>query len=155
MNAVGTAEWVELVNTYDKPVNLEGYAVADSVSMVGGPDAAHAIRFPGGASIDPGAYLIVVRNTNAEMPPVKHMGNACLVNAPADLVCYYMTWEIGNKAGETVYFLAQDDKVLASAVYPPSAVDTVAGYKSWARLPDTMGDFAPSKTDTPGAANLP
>ena len=155
MNAIGTNEWVEIVNTYDKAVNLEGYAIADSVTMVGGPDVPNALRFPAGASIEPGGYLLAVRNLAAEVPPVKHTGTQCLPNAPADAVCYYMTWEIGNLTGETIYFLAQDDKTLTSADYPANAVDAMAGYKSWARSPDKTGAFAATMTDTPGAANKP
>lgn len=155
MVAIGTAEWVEIVNTYDKAVNLEGYAIADSVAMLGTPDIANAVRFPEGASIEPGGYLIVVRNVGAEVPPVKHTGAACVANAPASAVCYYMTWEISNLTGETVYFLSQQDKVLANAQYPANAVDEMAGFKSLARLPDTTGNFAASKTDTPAAANMP
>lgn len=155
MVAIGTSEWVEIVNTYDKAVNLEGYAIADSVSMLGTPDVANAVRFPEGASIEPGGYLIVVRNAGAEVPPVKHTGAACVANAAASAVCYYMTWEISNMTGETVYFLSQQDKVLANAQYPANAVDEMAGFKSWARLPDTTGSFAASKTDTPAAANMP
>lgn len=155
INALGTSEWVEIVNTYDKDVNLAGYALADSDTMVGGPDLVHALRFPSGASLAPGEYLIVVRNAAAEMPPVKHSGSDCVSNAPSSAACYYTTWEISGKKGEFIYFVDGNDQALQNAEYPMNAVDPLAGGATWARLPDKTGAFAVSKTATPGGPNLP
>lgn len=155
MNALGTSEWVEIVNTYDKPVSLVGYALADSDAMVGGPDLTNAVRFPDGATLAAGDYLIIVRNAAAETPPVKHSGSDCLSNAPASAACYYTKWEISGKSGEFIYFVDGNDQVVSNAEYPANAVDPLMGFATWARLPDKTGAFAASKTATPGGPNMP
>lgn len=152
INAIGTSEWVELVNPSATPADLCGYAMADSLK-VGGPDLTNAIRFPPGSTIPAGGYLIVLGDQTAEPTPTPHKD--CLPNAPPGSVCFYANWKISAANGEFMYFLSANDEMVTSAEYPMNAIDPLSGAGTWSRLPDKTGDFAASKTPTPGAENKP
>lgn len=50
------ADWVELVNTGGSPLDLSGYELRDNSDD-------HSWKFPAGATIAPGEYLVVAENT--------------------------------------------------------------------------------------------
>jgi hypothetical protein len=153
INALGTSEWVEIANKSAMAVDLGGHGVADSVKDVGGPNIADALRFPEDATIEPGGYIIILGDQEPESPPIKHTD--CLPNAPAGAVCYYAPWKISGSSGEFIHFLAPNNELITSSEYPANAVDPLTGGATWSRLPDLTGEFAASKTATPGAANQP
>lgn len=146
-------EWVEIVNTGDTPFNLGAYAFADSDSAAPGmPKLTDALRFPAEAVIPAKAYWIILGAQTAEPTPIAHPD--CLATAPAGTVCYYAPWKISASLGERLFFLAPNNDVITTADYPNSTIvipAPVAG-QTWARLPDTTGEFGIGKP-TPGAPN--
>lgn len=154
MYGIGSTEWVELASTYDKPVDLSGYGVADSKAMNGGPDFKNAIHFPEGTSIGPNDYIILSRNAVVEDPPVKHSGSTCVADAPSSSTCYYVDWEISNGMGEFIYIIDPAEKPIANFEYPAGTIDKDAGETgSYARIPDKTGNFTTTMTPTPGQPN--
>ena len=78
-----------------------------------------------------------------------HEKAACLPNATDP--CFYAVFGISAATGESVHFLAPDNKVISTTAYPQN-VTVPAADKTACRFPDLTGPFGLCRA-TPGAAN--
>ncbi len=137
-------EWVELANTTDEDVDLEGYGLCDEDAS-GDCDTDKMIRFPAGTTLTAGGFLLIL----TDQDPLEGVGpHATCLGGVSE--CFYAPWKVSAVDGETVRLLDTMDEEVNGLTYPPnSTVDSTASY---ARLPDGTGDPGVA-TPTPGAAN--
>jgi hypothetical protein len=156
----GDQEWVELFNNGTSEVDMSGLQVADSAKDGTGPKLSEALKFPVGTKIPAGGYILVAGKRPAgfgpaDVPPVCQTPDAgdSGVDAGADAGsvnnCFWAEWGISAKAGEVMYLLGADDKVLSQGAFPPNGA---AAGETWARLPNGTGPFAKG-SPTPRATN--
>ncbi|MBX3227261.1 MAG: lamin tail domain-containing protein [Labilithrix sp.] len=134
-------DWIELVNSGDAEVDLDGWQVADRDKDTGEPKLSEAVTFPPGTKLAPGAYALVNAGDNPDP-------------CPGPGLCFHAKFGISNKDGETIFLVRADGGVAGALVYPPDAANG-AGL-TWGRTPsgDPAGTFAITPA-TPGAANTP
>ena len=120
------ADWIELHNTTDAPVDLTGHYLSDD------PTAPHKWRLPDGTVIAPGGYITVWADDDTDASPGLHAsfklageGESILLTAPE----------------------ARDGAFLDSVTYGEQTVDVSSG-----RMPNGLGEFA-AMAASPGAAN--
>lgn len=136
-------EWVELFNAGAAPIDLSDVQLADSESD-GGARLSRAMRFPRGAMLSPGQYVLVLANqSDAGAGPQ----TTCLDGGPT--TCFHAGWSLSASRGETVWVLSPTGDAVARELYPMNATD--AG-STWGRLPNGTGAFAVNRP-TPGASN--
>lgn len=137
INEIGATgdEFVEIVNPTSKAISLDDLALADTDSTNGEPKIADAARFPKGAEIAPGEHLVVLCGQD----PSDGVGPHDKCGADGPDICYYATWSVSAKDGETVFLLSPSDEILAQAEYPADAASTG---NTWGRFPDVTGDLA-------------
>lgn len=137
-------EWVELANTTEEDVDLEGYGLCDEDAS-GDCEVAGAIRFPAGTTLPAGGFLLIL----TDQDPLEGIGphTTCLGGVSE---CFYAPWKVSAADGETIRLIDPTDEVVDELTYPPDA--TPGATASWGRIPDGTGD--PVVTiPTPGAAN--
>ncbi len=138
------AEWVELANTGDADVDLEGYGLCDE-DATGACEIASAIRFPAGTTLKTGEFLLIV----TDQDPALGVGpqNACLGGVTS---CFYAPWKISAADGETIRLVDGSDDEVSALTLPPNA--TADETESWGLLPDGEGE-PQLLAATPGAPN--
>lgn len=136
-------EWIELVNSGTKAIDVSGWSVADRDKTSGEPKLEDAVTFPSGTKLPASGY-IVVQGGGVDG------GKPCPDGAQA--YCFNAEFGISRKAGETIFLLAKDGGVVGTAVFP---ADAAAGDDSWGRIPsgDPEGAFELNQA-TPGAENV-
>jgi hypothetical protein len=140
------ADWIELGNSGDAEVDLDGHVVCDSDAN-GNCDLSNPLRFPSGTKLAPKAYLLILGGEPEDAGVGPHA--EC---APTGLTsCLYVPWKVSASNGEYVFLVSPNQEIVSSLLYPKDAV--LAG-QTWGRLPDLTGDPA-ANTPTPGAANAP
>jgi hypothetical protein len=138
------ADWVEIANASASTIDLGDYAVCDSDAN-GGCKVAEAVRFPKGTLLATKERAILVGNKDADAGVGP--GTDCIQGGPS--TCFYATWKVSAKNGESLFVLDANDQVIGEAKYPANAVPDG---QTWGRLPDFTGDFA-ANAPTPGAPN--
>ena len=119
-------DWIELLNVSDREVDLSGMYLSDR------KDNPRKWRFPKGATLAPGAYLIVWCDDDGKAKSGLHAN-------------FKM-----SKSGETVLLLDADERgnaLLDSVTFGEQQADV-----AWGRLPDGKGAFRPLPA-TPGKEN--
>lgn len=129
------ADFVELMNVGTTPVDVSGYAVADSNSD-GGPRVDHAFRLPAMTVIAPGGFLLVMMESNC---PAAREGTRCFRSESG----------ISQGDGENIHLLDATDRVVSTVAYPPNGAPSG---QSWGRAPGGTGAFRVMPR-TPGYAN--
>lgn len=113
-------EFIELVNNSDAPVDLSGWAIADSV------ETRHT--FPEGTIVPSGEAIVVFGGGT----PTGTFGGSLVQTASASFVGLAL-----NNGGDTIALLNPDDTEVVSLTYPGTVSDT-----SITRNPDISGmDF--------------
>ena len=137
-------EWVELLNSSARSVNIGGWGVTDSEDD-GSPRANRAVRFPSDTILAPGAFAVVLANQDASVDGFAIDCAGLPVSA-----CLVADWGISAADGEQVHLLDDVDGVRDSAAYaaPSGALDAV----SWGRVPDGLGPFT-ANAPSPNAPN--
>lgn len=147
--AIGSSEWLELVNTGTSELDVGDYAVADTDKTANTPKVADAIRFPAGTKVAAGGYVLVVLSKK-DLPVGPYAKEACVSGAATG--CFYAGFGVSATSGESVHLLAPDNSVITSVAYPKALPVPSTGNKTACRNPDKTGDFVVC-TGTPGAAN--
>lgn len=120
-------DWLEILNTGEIPVNLEGMFLSDE------PDDPQMWEFPD-TVIAPGEYVIVWCDDEPDEGPL-HAGFH--LNADGEFIGLYEPLAMGND-------------VIDSTSFGHQAIDV-----SYGRYPDGAGSFGYMPTPTPGAENAP
>jgi hypothetical protein len=150
--AVGTSEWIEIVNPGAATIDVSDYAIAGSKKDSTEPKTGSAMRFPAGTTIEPGARILIMTSKAKEDGVGPYTKEGCLPEGPE--TCFWASFGVSATAGETLHFLAPDDAIIMSTAIP-MGVSAEAGASttiSQCRLPDVTGDFAPCAI-TPGQPN--
>jgi hypothetical protein len=120
-------DWVELKNLTAAAIDLGGYQMRDNL-------VADLTKLPAGTSIDPGAYLVIYCDDQADggIPSGVHL-----------------PFKLSSSKGDEVHLLdpagVEVDMTIFGADVPSD--------KSWGRLPDGTGGFVRT-TPTEGQPNL-
>lgn len=135
-------EWVELVNTSEAAIDLDGFGLCDEDAN-GACDLAKSVHFPS-VKLDPGGYLVIITDQIDS-------GQTVSVGCPPPVAsCMTAQWKVSGVDGETLRLLDASGEEIASFTYPAAA--TADETKSWARSPDGTGEGKVSDP-TPGAEN--
>ena len=113
------ADWIELLNRDDHPVLLSGWSLTDS-------NPSHVFVFGAGVTLDPGAFLVLVRDEPASFG---------FGLGPADAVHLV---DASGQAADSVSWIE----------------GTVPDGLSYGRIPDGTGDFAALVQPTAGQPNV-
>lgn len=124
-SASETDDWFELFNATGATVALGGWGVTDDEAGGAAP-----WRFPAGATLPPGGFLVVWANDGDDPDALE-----------AD-------FKLSGSDGETLTLLDETDALRDEVAFPGLEEDT-----SWARRTDGTGDWAVSETPTPGSGN--
>ncbi len=149
--AVGTSEWVEIVNPGPNVIDVSGYEIADSVKKTNEPKLADAMRFPPGTKIDPGGRIVILTSKkDATVGP--HPKQECLPDGPD--TCLFAAFGVSATSGEALHFLAPDGSVITTTAVPKTASADAGGSttSTECRIPDVTGDFTRCAM-TPGQPN--
>lgn len=130
-------DFAELLNTGASPLDVSGYGLTDS-NADGSPRPDRAIRFPVGTVIAPGAYLLVMMESNC---PTGLTG----------AVCFRGEVGLSQAEGENVHLVDASNRVVLTGVYPANGAP--AG-RAWARSPNGTGAFM-NLVRSPGRSNTP
>lgn len=150
--AVGSNEWIEVVNPGTQAIDVSNYAIAGSKKDSTEPKTGSAMRFPAGSVIDPGGRILIMTSKAEEDGVGPYTKEGCLPDGPD--TCYWASFGVSATAGETLHFLAPDDSLIISTAIP-MGVSAEAGASmsaSQCRLPDLTGEFVPCAL-TPGQPN--
>lgn len=136
------ADWVELYNQSDFPVDVDGLLLADD-DGAGEPKLSDAIELPKGTTLAAHGYLFILAKQNVD-PGKQDPETMC---DPGPSPCFYAPFGLAAD-GDVVYLLDGDTVMdqLATEGQSPSASQSVC------RAGDGAGAIAVC-TPTPGAAN--
>ena len=127
----GPADWIELINPGDEPLDLSGYELRDNSDD-------HRWFFADGASIAAGARLVVEASTlGVDVDGAEQQFTAAIGIGGTDAIRLY------DDAGTEL-------DTYSWTGHP--AIDGDEAAASWARCPDATGDFALAEV-TPGGPN--
>ena len=125
-SANGTyCDWIELYNSTDANVDLSGFGISDNLSQP------MKYQLPQGTSIPAGGYLLILCSGNEGLIDGE-------LHAPFSLRAYQ----------EDVVLSGPGGKIIDSYSYQKQETDV-----SMARVPDGIGEFAPSSQPSPGYPN--
>lgn len=124
----GTDDWIELVNTNDRPVDLSGMHLSDD------PDEPRRWKFPAGTVLHAGGFLLVRADGGTGTGSGLHAGFRL------------------SASGETVLLVDADAR--GNLILDATTFDAQKDGASWGRLPDGSGVFQ-SLAPTPGKRNTP
>jgi hypothetical protein len=126
-------DWIELKNTGSSAVDLSGYALGQGYDGVSYPTADSLALLPAGATLAPGAYLVVYsKSTDADAGG----------------------FGISKSKAERITLFNADQQPLDDTTTDGSATDAIPKGTSWARDPDGTGPFG-RHPSTQGATNRP
>jgi hypothetical protein len=120
-------DWVELENLTAAPIDLGGFQMRDNL-------VADLYALPAGTSIDPGGFLVVYCDDQADG------GVAGGVHVP---------WKLSATKGDEVHLLDASGVEIDATIFGAD----VPADKSWGRLPDGTGGFVRT-TPTEGKPNI-
>jgi hypothetical protein len=150
--AVGTSEWIEVVNPGTELIDVSNYAIAGSKKDSTEPKTGSAMRFPAGTTIEPGGRVLIMTSKAKEDGVGPYTKEGCVPDGPD--TCFWASFGVSATAGETLHFLAPDDAIVISTAIP-MGVSAEAGASTTAsqcRLPDITGEFTACAL-TPGQLN--
>ncbi len=148
--AVGSEEWIEIVNPGPDRLDLSNYWVADSSKQTNAPKRDDAMQFPTGTILDPGGRIVILTSQDGTTGP--HAKAECLPDGPE--TCLFASFGVSATAGEALHFLGPDGSVIATTTVPVTASADAGGStaESQCRLPDITGEFTRCAL-TPGLPN--
>jgi hypothetical protein len=151
--AVGSTEWIEIVNPGSAAIDVSDYMIAGSdKDNLTEPKMGSALKFPAGYKIDAGGRVIIITSRAKEEAGGPYTRESCLPDGPD--TCFYASFGVSATTGESLHFLAPDGTVISSTAIPMSLSADAGGStsSSHCRLPDLTGEFATCAL-TPGQPN--
>ena len=125
--AVGSSEWIEIVNSGAAAADLSNYAIAGSVKTSSEPKTGDAMKFPAGTMVEPGARIVILTSRKDE-PVGPHQKASCLPDGPE--TCFYAPLGVSATSGEALHFLAPDGTVVTTTAVPATLSADAGGSTS-------------------------
>lgn len=151
--AVGTTEWIEIVNPGSEAIDVSDYMIAGSDKKEpGSPKMKSAMKFPAGTTIQPGGRVLILTSRDSAEPVGPHAKESCLPDGPDS--CFYASFGVSATMGESLHFIAPDETIITTTAIPMGLSADAGGSTStsYCRLPDITGDFVVCAL-TPGQPN--